>query len=203
MARAAGSATRSHPATTTLLSGAAPLPGAASASSSRSPTTPRTPRRARPPRPIRTVASPPPCVGRGSTLPGVSRIGSNVSNVSIRRRPDNARLLARPENRLVRLRTAVTATMLVAAGLGASCNGSGRAVSDPPANGGFSGTKAALYEYAYAHCLRFGSESARSHPTGSNPTVYDMRAAYPVVMIGTIKPHGPAQWRAAKDGCAV
>ena len=93
--------------------------------------------------------------------------------------------------------------MLVAAGLGASCNGSGRAVSDPPANGGFSGTKAALYEYAYAHCPRFGSESARSHPTGSNPTVYDMRAAYPVVMIGTIKLHGPAQWRAAKDGCAV
>jgi len=92
--------------------------------------------------------------------------------------------------------------MLVAAGLGASCNGSGRAVSDPPANGGFSGTKAALYEYACAlPKVRVGVGPLASHR--QQPHRYDMRAAYPVVMIGTIKPHGPAQWRAAKDGCAV
>jgi len=91
---------------------------------------------------------------------------------------------------------------LVACGLGTSCHGSGETLSDPPANGGFTGTKAALYEYAYAHCLRFGTESATSHPSGSNPPIYSLKDAYPVVMIGTIKPHGAAQWRAAKDGCA-
>jgi hypothetical protein len=95
------------------------------------------------------------------------------------------------------------ATMLVTAGLGASCNGGGGIASEPPTNGGFAGTKAGLYEYAYTHCLRFATVSAESRPTGSHPLVYSLKNAYPLVMIGTLKPHGAAEWRAAKDGCAV
>jgi hypothetical protein len=95
------------------------------------------------------------------------------------------------------------AMLLVTAGLAAACNGGGGAAGEPPANGGFGGTKAVLYEYAYAHCLRFGTASAKSRPTGSNPVVYSLQDAYPLVMIGRIRPHGAGEWRAAKDGCAV
>ncbi len=101
------------------------------------------------------------------------------------------------------LRAALVTTMLVTAGLGTACGSSGGTATEPPANGGFSGTKAALYEYAYTHCLRLGTASAKSQPTGSNPAIYGFEHGYPLVMIGTIKPHGSAEWRAAKDGCAV
>ena len=53
---------------------------------------------------------------------------------------------------------------------------------------------------AYAHCLRFCTRSSHSHPSGSPPVIYSI---YPVVMIGTLKPHGKAEWQAAKDGCAL
>ena len=89
--------------------------------------------------------------------------------------------------------------MLLAVGL-AACGGRGTAVSEPPTDGGFSGKKAVLYEYAYTHCLRFGTASANSHPTGSNPPIYDLHVGYPVVMIGSVKPHGSADWHAAKAG---
>jgi hypothetical protein len=104
----------------------------------------------------------------------------------------------------VGLRAALITTILFAAALATSCGGSsGATASEPPTNGGFTGTNATLYEYAYTHCLRFGTASAESHPTGSHPPIYPLKAAYPLVMIGTIKPHGSAEWRAAKDGCAL
>jgi hypothetical protein len=98
-------------------------------------------------------------------------------------------------------RAAAIGLILAVIGLGIACRGGG-AASDPPADGGFSGRRAALYRYAYAHRLQFGTASARSHPTGSDPPVYSLKDAYPVVMIGTLKPHGAAEWQAAKDGCA-
>jgi hypothetical protein len=101
------------------------------------------------------------------------------------------------------LRGALITTILLAAALTTSCSGSGTTATEPPTNGGFSGTNAALYEYAYAHCLRLGTASATSHPTGSNPPLYSLQRSYPLVMIGTIKPHGSAEWRAAKEGCAL
>jgi hypothetical protein len=103
----------------------------------------------------------------------------------------------------VGIRAALITTILVTAAFGASCGSGGASASEPPTNGGFSGTSAVLYEYANTHCLRLGTASAKSHPTGSNPTIYAMKDAYPLAMIGTTKPHGAAEWRAAKDGCAV
>jgi hypothetical protein len=92
--------------------------------------------------------------------------------------------------------------MLVAGAIPTSCVRSAATASDPPTNGGFSGKRAALYEYAYTHCLRLGTASAESHPTGSHPAIYSLKDSYPLVMVGTIKPHGAMEWQAAKKGCA-
>src|SRR4051812_3298805 len=66
---------------------------------------------------------------------------------------------------------------------------------------GFSGKSAVLYGYAYAHCYTYAWRSATADPPGS-PPIYSMDRAYPLVMIGPVKPHGRAELRAAKEGCA-
>jgi len=93
--------------------------------------------------------------------------------------------------------------MWLLAALAASCSSGGHAASRSPDGGGFNGKKATLYAYAYTHCLQLGTTSARSQPSGSDPPIFSLRNAYPLSMIGPIKPHGSSEWEAAKDGCAL
>jgi len=109
----------------------------------------------------------------------------------------------RPEHADVRHRAlfAVLFAPLVIAGCGVGQTK--RITAQPPPSGGLTGREAVLYRYAYTHCLPFGTKSANSNPTGSKPVIYDMSHAYPLVMLGRVRPHSPAQWTAAKDGCAL
>jgi hypothetical protein len=81
--------------------------------------------------------------------------------------------------------------------------GTGAGTTGIPSDGGFKGKEAVLYRYTYAHCLSLGQKSATSTPSGSNPRIYPLGAAYPLVMIGRTKPNTPAEWKAAKAGCAL
>jgi hypothetical protein len=67
---------------------------------------------------------------------------------------------------------------------------------------GFAGKSAFLFGYAYTHCYSFAKRSATADPPGSSPPIYSMNRAYPLVMVGSIKPHGLAELKAAKEGCA-
>jgi hypothetical protein len=103
---------------------------------------------------------------------------------------------------------------VVLAGVLAGCSlgsGSGRGGSsnavlgtlrEPASANGFSGKSEVLFGYAYAHCYTFAWRSANADPPGSSPPIYPMDRAYPLVMIGSVRPHGRAELRAAKEGCA-
>jgi hypothetical protein len=59
-----------------------------------------------------------------------------------------------------------------------------------------------LYGYAWTHCYTFAMRSATADQPGGSPPIYPMGRAYPIVMVGSVKPHGVAQLNAAKEGCA-
>jgi hypothetical protein len=136
-----------------------------------------------------------------------------------RPRPQGRRHLAEPVTAAMRSRLAplrggpyhgrmnrrMVLAFLLAPAVIAGCGGTHASVStvQRPPDGGLSGRQAVLYRYAYAHCLPFATESADSNPTGSNPPIYSMTHSYPLVMLGHVKPHNSAEWKAAKDGCAL
>ena len=88
--------------------------------------------------------------------------------------------------------------------MGRSAGAASESSSPAPSasSAGFSGKSAVLFRYAYAHCYSFAKRSASADSPGSMPPIYSMDRAYPLVMIGSVKPHGRAELRAAKEGCA-
>lgn len=100
---------------------------------------------------------------------------------------------------------------VVLAGLLAGCSLGGRSgdaasesasLPSQASSAGFTGESAVLFRYAYTHCYSFAKRSATADPPGSRPPIYSMDRSYPLVMIGSVKPHGRAELRAAMEGCA-
>ena len=103
----------------------------------------------------------------------------------------------------VRRHTLVAALLAPAVIAGCGVVHTKQITGEPRPDGDLTGARAVLYRYAYAHCLPFARKSADSNPTGSNPPIYTMSHGYPLVMLGRLRPHSAAQWKAAKDGCAL
>jgi hypothetical protein len=87
--------------------------------------------------------------------------------------------------------------------LAAGCSVGGNGSSAPADHGGFTGKSAALYDYAYLHCYPLAKRAAAAQPPGSGPSIYPLAHSYPLAALGGTKPRGPAEWKAAKRGCAL
>ena len=98
---------------------------------------------------------------------------------------------------------ALVSLVLVTALL-AGCGGGASTATDR-SSGGFTGTDATLYDYAYTQCLALGTTAATAGTSVSHKPVaiYSFNVAYPTAMIGKVRPHNADQWKATKDGCAV
>jgi hypothetical protein len=81
-----------------------------------------------------------------------------------------------------------------------SGNGGGSAAAD---HGGFTGKLAGLYDYAYVHCYPLAKQAATAQPPSSGPPIYPLGHSYPMAALRGVKPRGPAEWKAAKEGCAL
>ena len=128
-----------------------------------------------------------------------SHVASTMGNV--------ATISSRISARSARGVTLWVALMVVVVCVATACSSSATAGSSAT-NGGFSGVDATLYRYAYSHCETFASPGATpaaslSTPRDIHATIYPLNRAYPISMIGKVRPHPHRQWNAAFRGCAA